>query len=302
MIIKVNKLLILILIIKVMVIINCNVIGAQEILHKKEFSPQLLYLEALIEQQCKNFGKAIVLFNEVINVDPTSAWAYYGIGECYYARGDITHSVQAFDKTTRLKSDYIQAYLSLIEIYEQYGEWGKAKECYTRVIEIDPELYGACHNLGLIYFELEEWEEALDLFCQEIAVDPYSHETYYMMGLVYSDLEEWDMAIQAFSVVEQLAEEIDCDIYYRLGLAFKKLGRYQEAEKVYKQAINANPFDYTGYIGLGLLYEEAGRLNDAMEEYIKAINLGAFSIPLSFGNHRVYFRTIHPLKLTTRSK
>jgi tetratricopeptide (TPR) repeat protein len=62
-----------------------------------------------------------------------------------------------------------------------------------------------------------------------------------------------------------------------LALAYDKQGKTEEAIKVYKQAIAANPLDDTFRLSLGDLYKRNERENEALVEYAKAVELKPLS-------------------------
>ena len=60
---------------------------------------------------------------------------------------------------------------------------------------------------------------------------------------------------------------------YNLGVAYGKLGRWQDAVEAYKQAIRIKPDFAEAHCNLGVAYGELGRSQDAIESYKQAIRI-----------------------------
>ncbi|WP_045213500.1 tetratricopeptide repeat protein [Desulfonatronovibrio magnus] len=62
-------------------------------------------------------------------------------------------------------------------------------------------------------------------------------------------------------------------IYNRLGMALRKLGKYEDSEKAYKQAVKISPRDEYLHFNLGRLYIEMQQWVNAMDSAEKAIKI-----------------------------
>ncbi len=61
--------------------------------------------------------------------------------------------------------------------------------------------------------------------------------------------------------------------YLNLGIAWLRLGRFDEAEGAVRQALEINPENAEAYNLLGLVHREAGRFPEAREDYERALKL-----------------------------
>ena len=64
----------------------------------------------------------------------------------------------------------------------------------------------------------------------------------------------------------------DAEAYYNLGIVMQELGRFDEAEVIYKKVITLKP-DHKTYNNLGIVTQELGRLDEAEAMHKKAIKL-----------------------------
>lgn len=102
------------------------------------------YEQALSEYNSKSYRTAIIKFEKLLSSDPNNSLAdncQYWIGECYYAIGDYTKAVAAFEKVFSFnnsnKSDDAQLKLGLC--YWRLNEVNRAREEFERLISHYPQ-------------------------------------------------------------------------------------------------------------------------------------------------------------------
>ena len=61
--------------------------------------------------------------------------------------------------------------------------------------------------------------------------------------------------------------------YCNLGVAYKQLGMYREAETAFENALKIKPYSGVIYNNLGNVYTSSGRYNEAKRFYRKAITI-----------------------------
>ena len=98
-------------------------------------------------------------------------------------------------------------------------------------------------------------------------------EVWFQKGL---ELEETgapiEQAIEAYQKVLELHAEA-AGALVNLGTIYYRQRKFVEAEKYYKDAIEADPGYPLAQFNLGNLYDEQGRLNEALDYYRRALSL-----------------------------
>ncbi|GHU16676.1 hypothetical protein FACS1894163_06430 [Spirochaetia bacterium] len=106
-------------------------------------------------------------------------------------------------------------------------------------------------------------------------VDPSENENAmnaYILGTKYLNENNLDEAVVQLSLALEYDPEF-VDAMDHLGLTYRRLGKYKEAEIIYLKSMKLMPTNLAVYTNLGNLYRLEGRLEDARQIYIKLMEL-----------------------------
>lgn len=103
---------------------------------------------------------------------------------------------------------------------------------------------------------------------------PGSHLT---LGLIDSGEGQYEAAITKLRRTLEL-DRVNADAYRELTGAYVALGRRQEAESVYRQAINARPNDWATYNAFGVFYYRNGQYAEAETQFRRVLQLAPDNI------------------------
>jgi tetratricopeptide (TPR) repeat protein len=108
-------------------------------------------------------------------------------------------------------------------------------------------------------------------------------------GLRHADDGKWDEALRAY----RQAVEVDprySDAYLNMGDAYMTTGRYKEGFAAYRQAIAAAPSNADAFYSLGAAYNDMGQHGDAFKPFVTAINLRPDFAEAHYGIGFAYLR------------
>ncbi len=100
---------------------------------------------------------------------------------------------------------------------------------------------------------------------------------YTLAGLYWAkreyekSVELWQQALRLAERLENVLLQAWC--YNGLGNVYRALGRYEDAQAVYRRAIELDPKYVTPHNGLGNVYRDLSRYEDALAAYRRAIEL-----------------------------
>lgn len=107
--------------------------------------------------------------------------------------------------------------------------------------------------------------EAIKLSTIELEKNPNNKLYLNARGDSYFFLEQFDLALEDYIKLSSLGK--DKDVYYRLGLTFKEIGKYQAAIRNFSYAIDMDKLYYNAYIGRGNSNYENKSFKEAINDY-----------------------------------
>jgi TolB-like protein/Tfp pilus assembly protein PilF len=180
------------------------------------------------------FKKALELFEQAIEKDPTYALAWAGVSDCYAMLGMDRYAAlppreaypkakEAARRALEIDDGLAEAHTSLAYARLISWEWEGAEEEFRRAIQRNPEFAQAHHFYGFLLAARGRSEESLAEFRHALEIDPLSLIINADYGWAFYCAHRYDEAI------EQLAKTIDMDsrfpqTYLWLGLAFQAQG------------------------------------------------------------------------------
>ncbi len=117
-------------------------------------------------------------------------------------------------------------------------------------------------NVGWFYGRAHNFDKALKIF-RSVGVDVPDVQTHqYAIGLGEFELGDYKAAVDTLKSPDAPAG-LNPDSANLLGVAYSKLGLYQDAYSVFVEEIRREPSDLFAYLNLITLLADAGKLSDA---------------------------------------
>lgn len=172
-----------------------------------------------------NDAKALPSLKRAIELDPEFASAYEALGVCYYNLGQTGLGRENFTKAFQLRDRVSEREKFVIAArYYEYvtGDLHKAIETYQLWAESYPRLPTAHANLGSLYGSIGQYERAIPESEEAVRLEPDAGAHYSNLVLDYAALEQYDDAEKIYK--QALARQIE-DPILRVnwfGVAFVK--------------------------------------------------------------------------------
>ena len=186
----------------------------------------------------RGYRRAIEIFTEAVENDPTSALAYAGLAIGYSQLG---HSP-----------------------FPAAGAYPRAKEAAQRALEYDPDLAEAHLAVGMykIYYE---WDFAggEESFLRALELNPSLVDAHYHYAWLLELLLRDEEAIEYGEYTKELNP---LSPFYTSWLAeqYRDAGMYEEAIEEAKTTLGLNPNYPVAWLALGQTYLDMGRIDDAI--------------------------------------
>ena len=222
----------------------------------------------------KDFGGAIKLHTEAIELNPENALAYYGRA---YAYDDLKNYRQAIvDCTKAVQFDsprLVDAYNNRGEAYRKSGDYRAAIADYNKALELNPNYIRAYNNRGLAYQSLGNYKQAFADYDKAIKLKPDYALAYYNRGYAYKKLGQYELAFADYDKAIKLKPDFAV-AYYNRGYANLQLKNYKRAVADFSKYIKLAPDDADGYTNRGVCYLALGDAAKAQADFDEAKRLG----------------------------
>lgn len=250
------------------------------------------YNYGLILQKKGDFKKALKFLNKAIKIEPHVAKFYNSLSAVYCDRTDFEKAISCLLKALKTDPHYIMAHINLSKIYLIRKEFNKALKHCEKAIKISPDNSAIYNQLGRIYQARGETDKAAGCYLKALDISPETVQLHYTLGELFEVRKLISKALFHYSaylnraekdlvesrLIKELKDKIDRlkntpEFYVEQGnvLLSKKL--FEDAEKMWKKALEINPEFVPANVLLGALYEKRGHPNKAIKEYKRVLEL-----------------------------
>lgn len=173
---------------------------------------------------------------------PNLVQVYYNLGVLYILQQQWGRAIAVYEKLLNLKPDEATAWGFLAQIYAKLGQKETAAEYWAQAFRLKPELIKAqdYHKLGQTFWEQGKVEDAIDLYQRAIERNPNLGASYYQLAEILTEREDWQKAREIY---EQLLKKDpqQARAHHKLGTVSLQQGKLAEAIAQFHQAIECDP-------------------------------------------------------------
>ncbi len=285
-----------------------------------ELDPQneLAYMcRGLTYGTLSNHQQAIKDFDKAIKLKPQGALTYYMRGRAYNGIGNHQQAIKDFDKAIEMNSQNARDYLNRGLAYYKLGNNQQAIKDCSKAIELNPQDADAYRVRGLAYGklgnhqqEIKDYDKAIELESGQVKagqkppIEKLSQTDWLKQSSTLVKMKDWE-GLRDWCLKWEKIDPENVDAWDRLGLAYARLDRYDDAIAAYRQAVSIDPGNGDIWIGLGLAYSKLKRYKDQIDAYRQALRINpenagvwsglAFACALS-GNRTAALEAIQKLR------
>lgn len=125
---------------------------------------------------------------------------------------------------------------------------------YRRAIWFDPNLPPAYVNLSSYYMQLRQYEKAIEVLrqCNERGI--FSSLARYNLAASLLQLGNYTLALEHFYALDRKDE----NVYWQMGMAYHRMGRFAEAEENLRRALSLDPAHTRAMVWLAMVRSAIG--------------------------------------------
>ncbi len=191
----------------------------------------------------EGYRKAIEYFQRAVEIDPTYARAYAGLGDAYgFSGGDLVSQAEALARQKAATRRALELDETLGEAHASLGlismnsdwDWPAAEREFRRAIELNPNYATAHQWYGEFLAYMGRFDEAIAEVRRAHELDPLSLIISTDVAKVYALARRYDEAVAQY----QRALEMDpgfAEAHGLLAMTYSVTGRHEAAERELRQ-------------------------------------------------------------------
>ncbi len=192
-------------------------------------------------------------------LQPDTFEILYNIGQTYVRSKDYANAEPVLSRALTLKPDSPETMYLMAQADTDQGEAAGALDLLVRAHKLAPQNTDIILLLARISMSQNYFEDAIPLLESGIKFAPQNADLHAALGESYFVAGKTEKAIQEFQNLIKLAPSAQSYAY--VGLAYRYLGRFDEARTYFQMGLKRNPRDAPCLFNLG--YLEEGRGNHA---------------------------------------
>ena len=177
--------------------------------------------------------------------------------------------------------------------YVLLDDYMDADKWLSKSVQMDSHNWESWYYLGRTKYNENRFEEAVNTFQRALALSPKNVKAEDNLGLSYDGLGRRQEAEQAYRNAIRWQSELlqqDPGPYLDLGILLVEQNRPQDAIPYLQQAVQISPKDPKAHERLGRAYERMDRLSEAQVELEKAVEASPNDGALHYVLGQIYRR------------
>lgn len=187
-------------------------------------------------------GDALDAATEAVEQAPDDAAVRHGFGQICFLLGRLDLAEEAFLRTLELDPYRTDAHNFLGAVYDQTGRKDEAEREYRKALEDPayPNPENVYLNLGLLYGSQGRDEEGISALRRAVEIEPKFYRAHFELASLLDRTERLEEALREYEVAEPGFRN-DGTFYFRLGMAYLRLGRAEEARVHLARVLELSP-------------------------------------------------------------
>lgn len=252
----------------------------------------VLVLAVISFIEVKDYKSPITFWEKAVETNPNRAVNLRQLGMEYqkFDRQDEAEKLfqRALSLNPQYEVDYLYVHLGLVYISRK--DIAKAAEMFAMAAQISEKSTLARKNLANALFELGRQEEAIKPLKEMMELDPNDDFPISMLAKAYIKKSDYATALKyANKLNNPLRDESTTSIYAQWSSELFKNMNFSKAIEVLKEQIEQNPYDFQAFNNLGIAYVQLGRINEAEGCWTQAIKLNSKNLESYNNLLRLYY-------------
>jgi tetratricopeptide (TPR) repeat protein len=188
------------------------------------------------------------------------------------ARGDAslrldqsTPAIEAYSAAVAIRPDSMLARLRRGEAYQRRGDLDAAVRDFRDAAALDQAATRPREDLGDVLYQLQRYQRAAEAYENALAIDDRQSRVDFKLAITRYRAGDAQGAITALARASK-GPDATAEMHYLLGLAFRDLGRMNDAQRSFETAVVISPGLIAAREELADLYTSQARRADVLDQ------------------------------------
>jgi tetratricopeptide (TPR) repeat protein len=219
--------------------------------------------------QVRYWRDSVTLFSRTVAVTNDNSMAEKNLANALLNAGGLDESIVHYRKALDKEPGMKEAQLGMAYALVRLGRAEEALPYSQKALELDGKWAEAYDVQGMVLGDIGRFDESMAAFGKSLALRPEITQTYYNMATVC--VRKGDLAKAAETYQRCISVKPESQTYSMLGGLLVHLGRLDEAEASFREAVRLEPNLASTHYELGMLLRRRGRVAEAMVELKRAM-------------------------------
>lgn len=227
--------------------------------------PELLFKVGLYQLQAGHNPEAISLFTRALKYSPRDRDTLYYLSQAYHLNGDDEYALKTIRECLRSDPNNASVWQKYGELLCSSGNNQAALEWLLKAQRTDPTLDRIDFDLAVVSYRNMDLEHAFEYSTQAAGRRPNDLTVQALLAAIDVKLGKWQDAEPIFrTILRSKSEEVPSLL--GLGQCELELKNYQQAADVLEQLLREDPTQILAHFYLSRAYAGLGRTADAQYE------------------------------------
>jgi tetratricopeptide (TPR) repeat protein len=176
------------------------------------------------------------LWQDAVVHQPHNPVVQVNLGRQFAQAGDLPKAIVHFEEAVQVAPDFYQAHYNLARAREQSGRRQEAIEHYRKTLRLRPDEAAAHYNLGRLLEQTGHRQQAVEHYRRAISVQPDFWAAHTNLGILQLNAGDVQGAIQSFETALRGQESLGA--YTNLAMAYGLANRFSEAIPLAEKALD----------------------------------------------------------------
>jgi protein O-mannosyl-transferase len=218
---------------------------------------------------------ALKFYKMAVKMHPTYESAHMNLGNLYRELNEHDRAKEHLLRAVEILEDFPTAWMNLGIVQALLKEFKMAERSYLKALSYRKNYANCYYNMGNLYIEMRNHTAALEHWKQAVSISPTHRKAWSNILAFFDNQRHSHESVLKYSEIALTYLPNDTNILFSRANTFGKMAKYEEAETIFKQIIEAEPKKSIFYANLGVLYHRWGKKALAKRNYEKALALDA---------------------------